>query len=468
MSRLLSPLSLCAALLALPLAPARAANPVGSEVLGEIQHGVSMCGLVNAVRSTPCASKALLQKLVPHLLPLQIDHIVFRKKETAELLALAKSGKMDLPPFDLKTLPEDLDISIKITKLDLVPSPNLEALSLNGKLELDLAAPSNKAIKSIKAKISFFGKGSITYAPDAAHCKKLAAGDAQRLYVNLTLATMVVDSLSSERSWWVKLLGGDKLAMWLINHALALVSLALHDSETLSAVSVELKGPAVPLGFPLCIGKPGGCGGVVTRKPPTSFLAARFTLGKLGTIDFAKGGAAPAFVHIGSNQFFCEAIDAITSIKECTKPFFDAVFAAVQPQLTKLGSDPVLPKWLLDGVGRSAINGKLAGLGPIEVHLKPRHVKELERDLSTCAVTRALLKTSAADAVADLVARSLLPLELKAGQLLGKAASGTPVGAATSDLSLRVTSVDAESGGAHAQKLKVTVELRKEQQAEVL
>ena len=176
-------------------------------------------------------------------------------------------------------------------------------------------------------------------------------------------------------------------------------------------------------------------------------LAAKIGLGKQGETDF-----------------MLDASGTIGVTPHCENGSFELT---LEPQLTKLGSDPVLPKWLLDGVGKTAINGKLAGLGPVVVPLKPRQVKELEREISSCAVTKALLKTSATDAVADLVARSLLPLELKAGQVMGKAA-GTAVATAASDLSLRVTSVDAESAGAKAQKLKVSVELHKEQQAEAL
>src|SRR5207248_327292 len=87
---------------------------------------------------------------------------------------------------------------------------------------------------------------------------------------------------------------------------------------------------------------------------------------------------------------------------------------ALHAGLTKVSGSPALPGWLLDGVGRTAVNLKLDAHGGFEVPLHPQKLKRLDIEVNTCAVARALLKTASTDAVANAVARSVLPFDIPA------------------------------------------------------
>ena len=186
-------------------APAEAHGPighaVGQQVMGEVRGHASLCAVVNAVRATPCASRVLAEKLIPQLLPIEIKNVAFRKKDAAELAKLAKDGRTEAPPPELAGLPEDMDLSLTILALEVSPSQGLETVGIAGKLHLEVKTPNNPAIKSTVANLKFTGVAHVVYAPDAAHCQKAAAGgEAMRLYVSLVLATITVETLSTERS----------------------------------------------------------------------------------------------------------------------------------------------------------------------------------------------------------------------------------------------------------------------------
>jgi len=178
--------------------------------------------------------------------------------------------------------------------------------------------------------------------------------------------------------------------------------------------------------------------------------------------------AAVALAKPGEPDFAVSASGAVGLESKCTG---SAISLSIKPALTQLTSDPNLPRWLLDGVGAGAINRKLASRGPIELPLRAKRVEKLGRDVSTCALARALLKTASTDDLVSTVLRSLLPFDLRAGAVVDKlknAAAKEKIGSAASDLSLVLREVVAEKGAAATQKLRVSIELRKDQQAEAL
>ncbi len=212
----------------------------------------------------------------------------------------------------------------------------------------------------------------------------------------------------------------------------------------------------------------------IRRAVPKELLGSDgvFVVAKsLQTATSAAGvivSAKVALAKTGQPDFNLEAAGAIKVTPVCGQ---HSVALGLHAGLTELKGSPALPKWLLDGVGRTAVNLKLASHGPFEVPLPPRKIQRLELEVNTCAVARALLKTASTDAVANSVAASILPFDLPAAGAI--AAVNVPAAdrkllRAADDLSLVIKSVELKKGAGHNQKVRVVVQLRKARQSEVL
>ncbi len=303
---------------------------VKAELIGEVRSQVSLCAAVHALRAAPCASQALLQKLVPLLLPIDVSHVGIRRQDSAELEKLVKDGGTEAPPPELQNLPYDLDVSLHIPALQVTPGPSFDSLTATGALDLLVTAP--KIVKTVRSSIKFSATVKVAYAPAQADCKAMDGGDSIRVFPHLSLVELHLDTLSTDRVWWAKLLPGDRVVKWIVNHLLGWAAGAVERRDARATVANAGAGidqnVSYPLGFPICLGK-GPCGG--TAKPHFGWATAKVSLGKLGTFDYARVAATRPYLMIASSQFLCEAFEAAKSVRECAKPLFGAVLATALP-----------------------------------------------------------------------------------------------------------------------------------------
>jgi hypothetical protein len=194
----------------------------------------------------------------------------------------------------------------------------------------------------------------------------------------------------------------------------------------------------------------------------------------LQTSTGASGVALKAEVAIarkGAADFNVEASGSLSVTPVCGS---HSIALALHAALDKLSSDARLPEWMLDGAARHSINTLLHQKSPIVIPLKPKKLQKLDKEISLCEITDALLKTSATDQVASAIARSLLPLEINAASAMamaqpgakGRAASTRQLAAEVADLTLVLRELQVQKGAGSKHLVDVEVELRKAKEAE--
>ena len=505
-----------------------AANPkaaVADSAGGDLKKQVALCKLVDAIVDTPCAGKFIAETLVPALVPVKVSGIHFEKEKhrfDKEFDLSLVIEKLTLTPVagSVRDLQVQAHVSaeVKVTKVSKVDEEKLykgrtysAQLDLGGTLKL-IVAPgaadcTDKALdwsmlvlgfqfdtlKNVKiagkldVKIPNILTDSAAFLRILDHGVNHAYQDFPDLHargIAICLTKGKDGKANCPPPANPKSDSKDKSGPGAV-----VVSFGGSGGEAAFAVAKSPSAKPVTDNAPLCALATsvlaGSCAGPIVNSVAQAILPLRRGLPKEATgadgielvaqqltvATSAQGLSLTAKVALakpGEPDFAVAASGAVGLDYKCTG---SAISLAIRPALTQLTSDPNLPRWLLDGVGASAINRKLAARGPIELPLRAKRVEKLNRDVSTCALARALLKTASTDDLVSTVLRSLLPFDLRAGAVVSKlknAAAKEKIGAAANDLSLVLREVLVEKGAAATQKLRVSVELRKDHQAEAL
>lgn len=498
-----------------------AAGPASAE----LKKQVALCKLVDAIVDTPCAGKFIAETLVPALVPIKVSGIHFEKEKhrfDKEFELSLAVEKLTLTPQagsvrDLK-VQAHVSAVVRITKVSKVDEEKIfkdksytASLDLAGTLKLVVAPGAadctDRALDWSMLVLAFqfdsltnvkiAGKLDVKipeFITDSKAFMRILDHGVNHAYLEFpelhargipVCLTKGKDGKSNcpQPSTPKK---DDKGKPGQAN---VVISFGGSGGEATFAVARSSAGKPATDNAPLCAladaALAGSCAGPIFNRVAEAILPLRRALPREATsadgIELvaqsltvstsAQGlslGAKVLLAKPGEPDFAIAAQGSVALEPRCTG---SAISLSMKPALTQLTSDPTLPRWLLDGVGRGAINRKLAARGPIEVPLKAKRLEKLGREISTCAIAKALLKTASTDDLANTVLRSLLPIDLRASALADKLKPGAAkdkLAAFGRDLSLSLREVVAQKGAAAVQRLRVSVDLRKDQQAEAL
>ena len=516
-------------LIALAFALGAPAAPSWSDVAGF--PTIMSCKILDAIVKTPCAARLAVDKALPALLPIEVRNITFSKQVVqnkskglvAKLKKWEAAGFKKLGKLDKHLIPDTIDVDlvvgITIDKLNVTQAAGLNELKVTGHASVELKV--NAAVgehelkgKTLNVSVDLGGTLFLTNAPSGEVCAKEKIDWAMVVFAihfdevkNLKLSGahhgLRVPRFITDAKTFLSIVN------WTMDHAYTDydrfhtrgISFCFTTENGKDNCLTNPNAPPAPPtppskatvvslahGMPLC-GLASrvladACAGSILNALSASIFPIRRPIPKellgvegvavvarsLQTATSAAGIAATAKLALtktGQPEFALEASGLVRVTPVCTNKSLTLPLE-MHIGLTQIRGSPSFPAWLVDGVGRTAVNVKLRSHGPFVVPLRPQKIKRIDHEVNACVVARSLLKTAATDAVATSMAHALLPFDIPAGAVLADAKlspGARRLAHALDDLSLVLKEVEARKGAGSAQKLRVAVQLRKAKQA---